>query len=186
MKRSEAIKAISDRFKNEYIIACNGFISRELFNLNDSPHNFYVLGSMGLPSAIGLGLALARPDKKVIVITGDGNQLMSLGTLVTIGKAAPENFTEIILDNECYETTGGQNTASAATKFYELASSSSFKQTKYVKSIQELRQALDNCRGSEGPILIHAKTERGEIAPARAEIDPVNTKTKFMKALRSN
>jgi sulfopyruvate decarboxylase subunit beta len=96
VKRTEAIKAISDCFKNEYIIACNGFISRELFNLNDSPHNFYVLGSMGLPPAIGLGVALAKPDKKVLVITGDGNQLMSLGTLVTIGRTAPKNFVEII------------------------------------------------------------------------------------------
>jgi sulfopyruvate decarboxylase subunit beta len=186
VKRADAIKAVSDCFRNEYIIACNGFTSRELFNLNDSPHNFYVLGSMGLPPAIGLGVALAKPDLKIIVITGDGNQLMSLGTLVTIGKVAPKNFIEIILDNECYETTGGQNTSSGATRFSELATSSSFKQTKYAKTIRELQKALKDCRESEGPILIHAKTEKGETPPPRARIDPVKTTKRFMKALRGN
>jgi thiamine pyrophosphate-dependent acetolactate synthase large subunit-like protein len=185
MKRTEAIRAISDCFRNEYIVACNGYISRELFNLHHSPHNFYVLGSMGLPSSIALGLAVARPDKKIVVVTGDGNQLMSLGTLVTIGKISPKNFVEIILDNECYETTGGQSTSSSATRFDELALSSSFRKTAYASSLQGFLQALAECSRCEGPALVHAKIEKGDAAPPRAEIDPVKTKTEFMEALGS-
>ncbi len=186
MKRNEAIRAVCDCFEDAFVVACNGFISRDLFNLHDSPRNFYVLGSMGLPSAIGLGIALAKPNKKIIILTGDGNQLMSLGTLVTIGKAAPKNFIEIILDNECYETTGGQQTSSSATNFSELASSSSFKQAEHVETIEELTRALGKVRKSEGPILIHARTERGNRPPPRAEIDPVKTRDKFMKTLRDS
>jgi sulfopyruvate decarboxylase subunit beta len=88
MRRHEAVKAITDCFKEAYIIGCNGLISRELHSIEDSPRNFYVLGSMGLPTAIGLGFSLARPDRKIVVVTGDGNQLMSLGALTTVGKTS--------------------------------------------------------------------------------------------------
>ena len=185
MKRTEAIRAISDRFQDDFIVACNGYISRELFNLHHSDHNFYVLGSMGLPSSIGLGLTIARPDKKIIVVTGDGNQLMSLGTMVTIGKLSPRNFIEIVLDNECYETTGGQGTSSSAARFDKLALSSSFRRTIYALSLREFLEALAECTRCEGPILVHAKIEKGDATPPRAKIDPVKTKTEFMRALGS-
>jgi len=183
MKRGEAIRAITRCFKEGYIIACNGFISRELFNLKDRPQNFYVLGSMGLPPAIGLGVALTKPDKRVVVITGDGNQLMSLGTLATIGKMSPKNFIEVVLDNECYETTGGQETSSSSTKFHELARSSGFRHSEYVDSLERLMTVLSESLHAEGPILVHAKIEKEKTCPPRAMIDPCRTKDRFMKAL---
>lgn len=183
MRRNDAIKAITGCFREGYIIACNGFIGRELFNVKDSSRNFYVLGSMGLPSAIGLGLSLARPDKKIVVVTGDGNQLMSLGTLATIGKTSPKNFVQVLLDNECYETTGGQETSSSTTRFHELARSSGFKRTEYVDSLDRLETILSQSRNAEGPIFIHAKTQREKTCPPRAQIDPCKMKNRFMEAL---
>ncbi len=183
MRRCEAIEAITDCFREGYIIACNGFISRELFNLNDRPQNFYVLGSMGLPPAIGLGVALAKPGKRIIVVSGDGNQLMSLGTLATIGRMSPKNFIEVVLDNECYETTGGQETSSSSVKFHELALSSGFKRSEYIDSLDKLVTALRKSVRSEGPIFIHAKIDKEKTSPPRAQIDPLRTKNKFMKAL---
>lgn len=183
MRRHEAIKAITDCFKKAFFVGCNGFIGRELYTINDNPHNFYVLGSMGLPSAIGLGIALARPDKRVVVITGDGNQLMSLGTLATIGKTSPKNFVEVVLDNECYETTGGQETSSSTTKFYELAKNSGFRHSEYVDTPSGLTTALKKCLEAEGPILIHAKCEKERTNPPRAKIHPYKMKNRFMKAL---
>jgi thiamine pyrophosphate-dependent acetolactate synthase large subunit-like protein len=186
MKRHQAIKAITNCYKEAYFIGCNGLVTRELYAINDGPHNFYVLGSMGLPAAIGLGIALTRPDKKIIVITGDGNQLMSLGTLATIGKTSPKNFIEIVLDNECYETTGGQETSSSTTKFSELAASSGFKRGRYVDTLNKLTAALEECKNVQGPILIHAKIEKEKNCPARKNIDPCETKNRFMKALTTN
>ena len=186
MRRHEAVKAITDCFKEAYIIGCNGLISRELHSIKDSPHNFYVLGSMGLPTAIGLGLALARPDKKIVVVTGDGNQLMSLGTLTTVGKTSPKNFIEIVLDNECYETTGGQETSSSTTKFNELAKNSGFKHVAYIDSLDRLATVLHRSAKAEGPILIHAKIEKEKTNPPRAQIDPYKMKNRFMKALAAH
>jgi sulfopyruvate decarboxylase subunit beta len=186
MRRHEAVKAITDYFKEAYIIGCNGLISRELHSIEDKPRNFYVLGSMGLPTAIGLGLALARSDKKIVVVTGDGNQLMSLGTLTTIGKTSPKNFIEIVLDNECYETTGGQETSSSTTKFHKLAKNSGFKHAVYVDSLDKLATVLHRSVKAEGPILIHAKIEKEKTNPPRAQIDPYKMKTRFMKALATH
>jgi thiamine pyrophosphate-dependent acetolactate synthase large subunit-like protein len=186
MKRHQAIKAIADCYKNAYFIGCNGLVTRELYAINDGPHNFYVLGSMGLPPAIGLGIALAKPNKKIIVITGDGNQLMSLGTLATIGKTSPKNFVEIVLDNECYETTGGQETSSSTTKFSELAKNSGFKHSEYVDTLSRLKAVLKKYVDAAGPILIHAKVGKEKACPVRADIDPYKTKKKFMKALTTD
>jgi thiamine pyrophosphate-dependent acetolactate synthase large subunit-like protein len=183
MRRREAVQAVADFFKEGYIVACNGFISRELFNVKDASRNFYVLGSMGLPSAIGLGLSLARPDKKIVVITGDGNQLMSLGTLATIGKTSPKNFVEVLLDNECYETTGGQETSSSTTKFHDLARSSGFRHSEYVDSLDGLVAVLGQYLNAEGPIFIHAKIDKEKTCSPRAQIDPCKMKNRFMRAL---
>jgi len=183
MRRREAIEAVTGCFKEGYIIACNGFISRELFGMKDRPQNFYVLGSMGLPPAIALGVALARPDQRIIVITGDGNQLMSLGTLATIGKTSPKNFIEVVLDNECYETTGGQETSSSSIKLHELARSSGFRHSEYVASLDRLVMVLSKSLHAEGPIFIHTKIDKEKTSPPRAQVDPCKIKNRFMKAL---
>lgn len=183
MRRHEAIKAITYCFKEAYIIGCNGLISRELQSTEDSPRNFYVLGSMGLPTAIGLGLSLSLPKKKIVVVTGDGNQLMSLGTLTTVGRMSPENFIEIVLDNECYETTGGQETSSSTTKFHEIAKNSGFKYSVHVHSLDRLTAVLHRALKTEGPILVHAKIEKEKLGPPRAQIDPYKMRNTFMKAL---
>lgn len=186
MKRHQAIQAITDCYKQAYFIGCNGLVTRELYAINDGPHNFYVLGSMGLPSAIGLGIALAKQDKRVVVITGDGNQLMSLGTLATIGKTSPKNLVQIVLDNECYETTGGQETSSSTTKFSELAKNSGFKHSEYVDTLSKLKAALKKYVDAEGPILIHAKVGKEKACPARTDINPYEVKKRFMKALTTD
>jgi len=186
MKRHQAIKTITDCYKKAYFIGCNGLITRELHAIKDGSHNFYVLGSMGLPPAIGLGIAITRPDKRIVVITGDGNQLMSLGTLTTIGMTAPKNLVEIVLDNECYETTGGQENSSSTTKFSEIAKSSGFKHSEYADTLSRLTSLLEESTEAEGPILIHAKIDKESTCPSRADIDPYKMKNRFMKTLMTD
>ena len=121
------------------LISNIGFPSRELFSVKDRPENFYMLGSMGLASSIGLGLALARPERRVMVLDGDGSVLMNLGTLATIAHHAPENYLLVILDNCCYGSTGSQPTCThLGTDLAALAVAAG------VKNVKE----VDNARGS--------------------------------------
>ena len=84
MIRKEAMRLILAEINSEPIVSANGFISRDLFELKDKPSNFYMIGSMGLASSIGLGVALKNPTKKIFVFDGDGSILMNLGSLTTI------------------------------------------------------------------------------------------------------
>ncbi|MDD2638670.1 MAG: sulfopyruvate decarboxylase subunit beta, partial [Methanothrix sp.] len=115
MKRLEAITVIAEEATSlEALVVGNiGFPSRELFAVGDRPANFYMLGSMGLASSIGLGLALACPDEKVIAIDGDGAVLMNMGSLATIADQDPDNYLLIVLDNGCYGSTGSQPTCTS-------------------------------------------------------------------------
>jgi len=183
VRRYEAIKAIVDSLDDEFIVACNGLISRELFSIKDRARNFYMLGSMGLASAIGLGVALAKPDKKIIVLDGDGNILMSLGTLATIGKFSPKNLIQLVLDNECYESTGGQDTASLVTKLDVIASSCGFKNSEFVDSLNDLKKVLRAFLNLNGPSFIHVKVDRGKVSVPRVSISPVDIKNRFMREL---
>ena len=113
MKRIEAIAAVAE-YAGDALIVCNiGFPSRELFAVKDRNENFYMLGSMGLASSIGLGVALARTDRRVVAIDGDGAVLMNLGTLATLADQAPDNYLLVIIDNEAYGSTGGQSSCTA-------------------------------------------------------------------------
>ena len=92
MIRKEAIRLISKKIVGDVIVSANGYISRDLFEVNDKPTNFYMIGSMGLASSIGLGLALQNPKKMIHVFDGDGNILMNLGSLTTISNWRTTHF----------------------------------------------------------------------------------------------
>jgi len=119
MKRIEAIREIMDSIGDKLVVTSAGMISREVYAVRDRPENFYVMGSMGASLGIGIGLAL-NTNKKVLVIAGDGEVLMSLGTLVLMNKLELPNLSLVILDNNCYQTTGGQKTCSDAVDFSRI------------------------------------------------------------------
>jgi len=103
--RKEAVKLIVNEIGNFPIISANGFLSRDLFETGEKESNFYMIGSMGLASSIGLGVSLKNPKKKVYVFDGEGNILMNLGSLVTIGSLKPKNFVHIVFDNSSHESS---------------------------------------------------------------------------------
>ncbi len=109
----EAAKCFTDLLTDELVVHCNGFISRISHHLRDRAANFYMIGSMGLASSIGLGLAMAQPGRRVVVFDGDGNVLMNLGALGSIATLAPVNLLHVVFDNEQYGSTGGQCCISA-------------------------------------------------------------------------
>ena len=119
MKRIDAIKQTMDKISDELVITSTGKISREVFYVKDRTANFYVMGSMGATLGIGIGIAL-NTNRKVCVIAGDGDILMSLSTLVLMNKLNLPNLHLTILDNNCFESTGGQKTCSDAVDFTKI------------------------------------------------------------------
>ena len=120
MRRLEAIRQLSAGWRDELVVATTGMISRELFVARDRPENFYMCGSMGCALGIGLGVALARPARKVVVLDGDGAALMSLGSLALARHLRLGNLEHFILDNGTYASTGDQPTCSAAVDFADV------------------------------------------------------------------
>jgi len=103
------------------LIASTGFNGRELYAVEDRPNQLYMVGSMGCAASFGLGLSLVRPDKKVIVIDGDGAVLMRMGNMATVAAYAGDNFYHLLLDNHVHESTGGQATVSSTVDFPGVA-----------------------------------------------------------------
>lgn len=123
MQRRDAIQKIMESIDDELIVCNIGFPSRELYDIKDRDENFYMIGSMGLASSIGLGLALSRPDKDVVVIDGDGALLMNMGSLVTVNACYPRNLTWIVINNGAYGSTGNQETYAKDLDLVEIADS---------------------------------------------------------------
>ena len=120
--RADALRAIQrGADPQDLLVATTGYTARELYACEDRPNQFYVVGSMGCASSIALGLALQRPDRRVVVIDGDGAMLMRLGALTTLAYARPANLVHVLLDNEAYESTGGQATVSHAVDLARVA-----------------------------------------------------------------
>ncbi|MEO7387265.1 MAG: phosphonopyruvate decarboxylase, partial [Gammaproteobacteria bacterium] len=110
----------------DLLVATTGYTGRELYALGDTANQLYMVGSMGCAVSLALGLAIARPDRRVIAIDGDGAALMRLGALTTVGAERPPNLTHILIDNGQHESTGGQATVSAGVDFCAIASGAGY------------------------------------------------------------
>lgn len=114
MKRRDAVRALLKNRKNLLVVAGLGSTAWDCTAAGDSPLTFPMWGAMGQAAMMGLGLALAQPKRRVLVITGDGEALMGLGALATIGVQQPPNLTVVVIDNERYGETGMQMTHTAS------------------------------------------------------------------------
>jgi len=156
VRRLEAIRQLAAGWTDELVVATTGMISRELYQVRDRPENFYMAGSMGCALPLGLGLALAHPGRKVVVLDGDGAALMSLGSLALARHLQLKNLEHVILDNGTYASTGDQPTCAAAVDFAGL-----------------------------GFQVRHLRVEPGnEPATPRLPLDPVELRARFERAVR--
>tara|TARA_B110000014_G_scaffold247050_1_gene220279 strand:- start:16 stop:567 length:552 start_codon:yes stop_codon:yes gene_type:complete len=181
--RKDAVQTVCNYIKNDIVVSANGFISRDLYSNFEKNTNFYMIGSMGLASSIGLGIALKKPKKRIFVFDGDGNILMNLGSLVTIGSLKPKNLIHIIFDNNVHESTGGQPTYSSKIDISKIA-----KMTNYtafsVKTNKALENILKKVSKINGPILIHIQIQKGTEKGSRVDIIPEKIKSRFMNAIK--
>jgi thiamine pyrophosphate-dependent acetolactate synthase large subunit-like protein len=161
MNRLQAIKIIIDNLVgDELIVNANGAISRESFFCKDRKENFYLLGSMGLPASVGLGIAVTRPERKVIILDGDGNVLMGFGNLALIGALKPQNLVHIVLDNQAYGTTGNQPTISSKIFLDRIALASGYRSSCCVETEVELPGRFSESLAQLGPHFIQVNVTR--------------------------
>ncbi|RZD43689.1 MAG: sulfopyruvate decarboxylase subunit beta [Thaumarchaeota archaeon] len=182
MIRKEVVKIISSHIGNTPIISANGFMSRDLFEVNDKESNFYMIGSMGLASSIGLGIALKNPKKQVFVFDGDGNILMNLGSLVTIGSLKPKNLVHIVFDNNSHESTGGQPTNSSKISLEKIAKGVNYK-VFVIKSKSKLISVLKDIKKLKGPVFLLVKISISEERSKRVSWTPISIRNRLMKSL---
>jgi len=181
--RREAVEIVAKSISSKDIaVSANGFMSRDLHEAYDRPSNFYMIGSMGLASSIGLGLSIKNPASHVYVFDGDGNILMNLGSLVTIGSLSPKNLIHFVFDNSVHESTGGQPTNSISVKINKIAKAAKYK-TFTVNSKKKLESVLKKIKGIDGPIFVLIKIEKSKYVSKRIEMEPKLIKTRFMKTL---
>jgi len=118
--RLQAVQSVLNTLTDELLVVTTGFLSRDVCHLKDRPQNFYMCGSMGNAYSIGMGIALNYPDRRVVVISGDGAALMSLGSLALGNSLKLPNLRHIIIDNGKYGSTGGQPTCSDGVDFTQF------------------------------------------------------------------
>lgn len=184
-RREWVLKAVS-RFKDNktVLLATTGKTGRELFEIEDSPHNLYMVGSMGCVSSLGLGIALSKPQKKVIVIDGDGSVLMRMGALAANAYYSPPNMLHLLLDNRVHDSTGGQSTLSAQVDFVSTAASVGYVNSIYVHNIDELEERVQKWKQNGGLTFLYLKISPGSREDlGRPTVSPPQVKRRIMKFL---
>ena len=184
MIRSDILKELAPTIA-EHLVVCNiGLPSQELHLIDDRATNFYMLGTMGLVSSIGLGLALAQ-DKKVISIDGDGSVLTNFGTLPTIANNVADNFILLIIDNGSYGSTGDQPTyAGRKTSLAAVAEACGCENVVECRA-EDTVQAVKDAIASDKMTIIVSKCESGNIKVPVITMDPVTIRDRFMGAVKA-
>jgi len=165
MTVTEALALIAPHLGDAVCIHSNGYMSRAAYGVRDTERCFYMIGSMGLASSIGLGVALARPDLRVVVFDGDGNVLMNMNTLARIAAAAPRNLTHLCFDNGAHASTGAQATISDRVALDEVARAAGYRWTGRVDRAEALAAAIPRVLSEHGPSFLLTKIELGPPGP---------------------
>jgi thiamine pyrophosphate-dependent acetolactate synthase large subunit-like protein len=184
MNRLDLTKRLVAHLRNgEVVVGGIGNSNFDLVGAGPRAENFYMLGSMGMAVPIGLGIALAQPNRRVFVLEGDGSLLMNLGCLATVAQVAPNNLTIVVWDNAAYQITGMQESPTAErTDVVAVARGSGIVDAEWARAESHFEQLIDTALHEDGPHFIGARIDRtpGE---ARPERDPVILKDRFMRGI---
>jgi thiamine pyrophosphate-dependent acetolactate synthase large subunit-like protein len=154
LDRRKAVAALFEDRGELLVVAGLGSPAYDLMAAGDNDANFYLWGGMGSATTVALGLALARPERRVLALTGDGEMLMGLGALATAGRSAPENLAVIVLDNARYGETGMQQSHTASgVKLHAVAKACGFTETREVRSLAGLADLRRRLKRGKGPWL---------------------------------
>src|SRR5215471_7069918 len=165
MLRIDAMKAVYPKLEDCVVVTIMGAVAAELQSIGHRPNFFYLQHAMGLASSMGLGIALSRPDRQVIVLDGDGSVLMNLGGLTTLARYRPKNLVHLVFDNESLLSVGGFPTATSTGSDLEaIARGAGVGWTRTVRSLEDFTRAFDEAM------------KAGELTCLVAKVDAVGPK----------
>lgn len=186
--RLEALTVIDSLKDSQTVqLATTGKTGRELYEIEDARNNLYMVGSMGCISSLGLGLSLTQKNKDIVVIDGDGSLLMRMGSLATNGFYNPPNMIHILLDNNSYDSTGGQSTVSHTTNFVDIAASCGYTKSIYIHHLKELETSLKEWKKTGGLTFLYMKiSKKSKNGLGRPKIKPHEVKKRLQCFLMKN
>jgi sulfopyruvate decarboxylase subunit beta len=183
--REDYYRALANTLSEKTLVVTSlGNASYLWATVRDAPENFYLEDAMGLALPLALGLAVAQPDREVVVVEGDGGLLMHMGGLVTVGAIAPRNLTILLIQNGVHAASGGQALTNAKLDIADIARAMKLKHTENIASVKAFQPALVRALKGDGPSLLALATEP-DLDPVMppAMLDPVVTKRRFMEAV---
>jgi sulfopyruvate decarboxylase subunit beta len=193
VKRLDCLKAIYPELEDCAVVTIMGAVAAELYSLGHRANFFYLEHAMGLASSIGLGIAVAQPDRKVVVIDGDGSVLMNLGGLTTIARAHPRNLVHVIFDNETLLSVGGgapggyrwfTTATSTGTDLAGIARAAGYPRAQTVRELGDFEEAaLDALDGSELSCVV-AKVEAEMPKSFLMDVHMLENRFEFPRALQ--
>jgi sulfopyruvate decarboxylase subunit beta len=170
MTRLDALRAIYSRLEHAVVVTIMGAVAAELQSIGHRDNFFYLQHAMGLASSMGLGIALSRPERQVVVFDGDGSILMNLGSLTTLARYRPRNLVHVVFDNESLLSVGGFPTAtSTGSDIAGIAGAAGIPRTATVRALEEFTRAFDDALGAHDLTTIVAKVEA--VGPSRFVTD---------------
>jgi sulfopyruvate decarboxylase subunit beta len=185
VKRIDCLKAIYERLTECAVVTIMGAVAVELYSLGHRSNFFYLEHAMGLASSIGLGIALAQPERKVVVIDGDGSVLMNLGTLSTLARYAPSNLAHIVFDNESLLSVGGFPTAtSTGSDLAAIARGAGIGNAQMVTDRDEFTTAAAEAIDADELACVVAKVEAVGPTSFAMDLHLLENRFEFARALR--
>ena len=185
MKRAECLAAIYDELAECAVVTIMGAVAVELYDLGHRPNFFYLEHAMGLASSVGLGVALAQPERRVVVVDGDGSVLMNLGGLTTLARYAPPNLAHLVFDNESLLSVGGFPTAtSTGTDLAAIAAGAGIPGATTVRELEEFVPAAKEAVAADGLRVVVAKVEAVGPSSFAMDLHLLENRFEFARALR--
>jgi len=186
MKRLDALRAIYPQLEERVVVTIMGAVAAELQSLGHRQNFFYLQHAMGLASSMGLGIALCKPQRQVIVFDGDGSLLMNLGGLTTLARYRPRNLVHVVFDNESLLSVGGFPTAtSTGSDLAAIAAAAGVPRTETVSTLDAFTRAFDEALGAGDLTTIVAKVEAVGPSAYVTDLTLLENRFQFQRSLRS-
>jgi sulfopyruvate decarboxylase subunit beta len=185
MRRLDALQAVYDRLEPVVVVTIMGAVAAELQSIGHRPNFFYLQHAMGLASSMGLGIALTRPERQVVVFDGDGSVLMNLGGLTTLARYRPGNLLHVVFDNESLLSVGGFPTAtSTGSDLAAIASAAGVPRTATVRTIDDFVRAFDDSLAARELTTLVAKVEPVGPSGYVTDLSLLENRFQFQRYLR--
>jgi len=186
MTRLEALTRVYPQLEPRIVVTIMGAVAAELQSIGHRPNFFYLQHAMGLASSIGLGIALSKPDRQVVVLDGDGSILMNLGGLTTLARYRPKNLVHVVFDNESLLSVGGFPTAtSTGSDLARIAAAAGVPRTCTVTTIEEFARAFGEALEAGELTTLVAKVEARGPAGYVTDLSLLENRFQFQRYLRS-